>query len=98
MGSNMRSHGLPHADLQRGVVVANGQAGAEESEHQEGLGAGLVSHVVLDGVRQEDGKLGDNLSHPTQLNQASEEGRKEYLHSIPAPTAEDGNIEVWSRF
>lgn len=41
------------AALEASVVVANGKASGEQAKDQEGLRAGLVLHIILDGVWDE---------------------------------------------
>lgn len=46
------------------------KTGGEEAKHQEWLGAGLVFHIVLDGVRNEVLHLKEDLQMSI-LNQAT---------------------------
>ena len=52
-----------------GIVMAHGQAGCEQAEDQEGLCAGLVLDVVLDGIRDEVLVLEEHLQEHNTAHQ-----------------------------
>lgn len=61
-------------------MVADGEAGGEQPEYQEGLRGGLVLHIVLDRVRQEELKLEEDLRPATaEARQGQAAGGLYYL-------------------